>query len=464
LTDVSYTAQVTAAKNPEPLALGAVLAGTYRLEAVLGRGGMGVVYRASHQRLPKSYAIKILLPESGQDPDAFRRFKREAEIASSVGHPGIIEVHDFNRTDDGVPFIVMELLEGESLAELCARERPSLEQALRITREIAAALSAAHAIGVVHRDLKPQNVFLSRRGGREEIKILDFGISKIQGAQSVQTRSETLMGTPGYMSPEQARGDAKEADGRADQFALAAIAYELISGRPAFFAPGDSPYGVIYKIVNHRPPPLVGAPPSVVAAIDRALAKDADDRFPSIDAFIEALDGRAGSGAPAPTGTITESVPPQAAAAVRRQMRGAFLVSLAVTLVLVGLGIAFVLGRPPARIEAQTPPAPAAPPPEAPRPESPPTATTQAPTIPEPTVAPPPSAPTAPIEPGKHGRKSASAPSVKAPSKGPSKGPSKAPSKGPAKPTVAPPAAPPAAPRVEPPARRPPPELEPLPE
>jgi len=457
---------VTAAKNAEPIAIGAILAGTYRLDAVLGRGGMGVVYRASHQRLPKSYAVKVLLPEGGQDPAAFRRFQREAEIASSIGHPGIIEVHDFNRTDDGVPFIVMELLEGESLAARCAREPPSLEEALRFTREIASALSAAHAIGVVHRDLKPQNVFVARRGGREQLKILDFGISKIQGAQSVQTRSETLMGTPGYMSPEQARGDAKEADARADQFALAAIAYELISGRPAFYAPGDSPYGVIYKIVNHQPPPLVGAPPSVVAAIMRALSKDPEERFPTLEAFVAGLEGRGEAGPAAmPTGTITESVPPQAAAMVRRRMRGVFVLSAIVTVALaaIALWVAFSSPRRPiAEVAPKTSP-PVAPAPVAPELATPPVVqpTTPPPVAapaPSPTLAPVPSSPTpsnaqpsSPTPSPAHADHRKRAPKAPAPaaSKPPPKPPTPAPSStsGPA-----------------PAQRRPPPELEPLPE
>ena len=308
--------------------IGSVLHESYRIDGVLGRGGMGVVYEASHLRLPKRYAIKVLDQTVVHDADAFARFRREAEITSAIGHPNIVEVHDLNYTPAGTPYIVMELLDGEHLGAYLQREGAlSPQRTLEIAREIASGLAAAHQRGVIHRDLKPQNVFLGKKGGREQIKVLDFGISKITGAQSIQTRSETLMGTPGYMSPEQARGDSKQAGPWSDQFSLGAIVYEMLAGRPAFMTPGDGPYVVIYKLVHQDPLPLFNVAEPVAQAIQRALAKEADARYPDVMAFVATLAAAvtgsplaiaqtlpAGSpmpapNTPAPGGTISEPIP-----------------------------------------------------------------------------------------------------------------------------------------------------------
>jgi serine/threonine protein kinase len=325
--------------------IGSVLHESYRIEGILGRGGMGVVYEASHLRLPKRYAIKVLDQAVVHDSDAFARFRREAEITSAIGHPNIVEVHDLNYTAVGTPYIVMELLLGENLGAYLQREGAlPPARTLEIAREIASGLSAAHERGVIHRDLKPQNVFLGKKGGREQIKVLDFGISKITGAQSIQTRSETLMGTPGYMSPEQARGDSKQAGPRSDQFSLGAIVYEMLSGRPAFMSPGDGPYVVIYKLVHQDPLPLFNLPEPMAQAVMRALAKEADARYADLSAFIAALSSVVGgsplgiaqtlpAGSPMPAtpgtagtpvtpvtpaagGTISESMPPASSGAV----------------------------------------------------------------------------------------------------------------------------------------------------
>jgi serine/threonine-protein kinase len=279
------------------IGVGTILHETYRIEAELGRGGMGCVYAATHTRLPRRVAVKVLTET--KEPQALQRFRREAEICSQIGHGNIVEVFDFNQLD-GQPYIVMELLTGESLHQRLKREpilpRPLLVQ---MVREIGKALAAAHAVGVVHRDLKPENVFLCREEGVERFKILDFGISKIMGAMSLQTREDALLGTPGYMAPEQARGDVQQVTASADQFSFGAIVYEALSGHPAFMAPEDTPYTVLYKIVHKDPPPLFDQPPAVRALVSRALAKEPRDRFGDVAEMTAAL--TAALEEPAPT-------------------------------------------------------------------------------------------------------------------------------------------------------------------
>jgi serine/threonine-protein kinase len=286
------------------IGLGSILQQTYRIDAELGRGGMGVVFRAAHVRLPKQFAIKILRPDALKDPRAYARFRREAEIASSIGHPNIVEVHDFNQTDDGQPYIVMELLDGMDLAHLLrTRGALPLESTLGIARAIASALMATHSRGVVHRDLKPSNIFIARRGGQEQIKILDFGVSKIANALDDTDPIAPVMGTPAYMAPEQARGHTADVDARADQFALGAILYEMLSGQPAFARQDDRIYQILHRIVNDPPPPLSGPPEPVVRVVLRALAKAPGERYPDVDAMMADLEQATADLVPAPRGT-----------------------------------------------------------------------------------------------------------------------------------------------------------------
>jgi eukaryotic-like serine/threonine-protein kinase len=273
---------------------GTVLQNTYVLADRLGAGGMGEVYVASHTRLRKRFAVKLLAPGHAPEGEAFMRFRREAEITSRLGHPNIVEVVDFNETEDGRPFLVMELLEGEDLAARLARGPLDTDAALRIADQIASALHAAHAEQVVHRDLKPQNVYLARRGRDEAwVKILDFGISKIRGAAGGVTHSRVVIGTPGYMAPEQAEGRIREVDAHSDQFALAVIVYEMLAGKPPFV--GESIPSTLYQIVHHEPPRLdavrPGVPAHVVAAVARGMAKRPDDRFVDVATFAAALRG-----------------------------------------------------------------------------------------------------------------------------------------------------------------------------
>jgi serine/threonine-protein kinase len=280
------------------LDVGVVLAETYEITGLLGKGGMGAVWAARHLRLPgKRVAIKVLLGGM-DDAQALARFKREAEVASRIGHAGIVEVLDFNQLPDGTPYQVLEYLAGESLGARLRRGPLSVEAALDVARQIGSALAAAHRAGVVHRDLKPENIFLcpTDAGGvvAERVKVLDFGISKIRGSQTVKTQDQVLIGTPQYMAPEQASGDNASIDGRTDLFALGAIVYEMLAGRPAFS--GDSVVAVIMNVVAGTPAPLAslapGLPAPVTAAVERGLAKKPQDRFPDVATFIEALTGK----------------------------------------------------------------------------------------------------------------------------------------------------------------------------
>jgi serine/threonine-protein kinase len=295
------------------LDIGVVVADAYEVTHLLGKGGMGAVWAARHLRLPgKRVAIKVLLGGM-DDAQALARFRREAEVASRIGHAGIVEVLDFNQLPDGTPYQVLEYLAGESLGARLRRGPLPVATALDYARQIGSALAAAHRAGVVHRDLKPENIFLcpTDAGGvvAERVKVLDFGISKIRGSQTVKTQDQVLIGTPQYMAPEQAAGNNATIDARTDLFALGAIVYEMLAGRPAFS--GESVVGVIMNVITGTPAPLAslapGVTPEIVAAIDRALAKKADDRYPDVASFIEALTGRplqtlGGAGAASPAG------------------------------------------------------------------------------------------------------------------------------------------------------------------
>jgi len=279
------------------LDVGAVLGETYRIQSLIGRGGMGAVWAAEHLRLPgKHVAVKVLLDAAAGGEEMLQRFRREAEIASRLGHPNIVEVLDFNTLPTGQPYIVLEYLQGETLASRLASGRLQLDEALAITRQIGSALQAAHRAGVVHRDLKPDNVFLCtpEEDVPTRVKVLDFGISKIRGSQSLRTQDAILMGTPQYMSPEQATGKNTAVDARTDVFALGAIVYEMLGGQPAFA--GGSLAEVVYRVVHGQPTPLhelaPALPENVLAAVERALQKDPAARPQDIGAFILELTGR----------------------------------------------------------------------------------------------------------------------------------------------------------------------------
>ena len=274
------------------LTIGEIIQQTYAVTGLIGQGGMGEVYEVSHLRLDRKFAIKILVKDTASQPEALARFQREARITSGLGHPHIVEIVDFNVGPDGRPFIVMELLEGESLATRLRRGRVPVEQAASIARQTTSALHAAHRKGIIHRDLKPENIFLCRRGIRDDyVKLLDFGISKVLDSKSGLTRAESLLGSPAYMAPELVREGSSGTDVRADIYSMGVVLFEMLAGEEPFKA--DSIYNLLYKIVNEDPPSL-GAlqpevPPPVERVVARAMRKNPDQRHNTIEEFWKDL-------------------------------------------------------------------------------------------------------------------------------------------------------------------------------
>ena len=273
--------------------IGRTLQDTYRIKRLLGKGGMGAVYEASHLRLPRCFAVKLLTSEVTEDSEALARFRREAEVTSALGHPHIVEVVDFNTTEDQEPYIVMELLEGEDLAARIKRcGRLGLPEATGIFKQAARALGSAHGRGIIHRDLKPPNIYICTDDeGRDFVKVVDFGISKVLGAQSRLTGTYQVLGTPLYMAPEQARETGAQVDHRVDVYAMGVILFEMLTGRPPFT--GETLTGVLLKILEEPPPAIRSLRPELPEAlegvINRALEKDPVDRFASIKGLWQAV-------------------------------------------------------------------------------------------------------------------------------------------------------------------------------
>ncbi|HEY4392572.1 MAG TPA: serine/threonine-protein kinase [Polyangia bacterium] len=272
--------------HPGAWAGGVILGETYLLGRRLSAGGMGEVFEATHARLPGRYAVKVLRPELLGNREAFGRFCREAEVMSELRHPNVVQIYDFNTTPDGRPYFVMELLEGRDLETRLTKEGPvPLPGAVRVVESVASALATAHAHGIIHRDLKPANIFLCTIDGQmdELVKVLDFGISKIRSSGTLLSTPTDMLGSPAYMSPEQARGAAEELDGRSDQFALGAIAFRMLTGWDPF--QGDDIASLLYQVVHEPPPPLTRYLPAwwdtraLQAVLDRALAKDPAQRW-----------------------------------------------------------------------------------------------------------------------------------------------------------------------------------------
>ena len=269
----------------------------YELLDVIGEGGMGVVYEGRHIALGRKVAVKILGEEFSAVDQATQRFMQEAQIAGSLGHPNICEVTDVGSTQEGLPYMVMQFLEGRTLSELIEESETGLSanRALDIIVQMLLALQVAHEAGIVHRDLKPENIFLTRMGDRADfVKILDFGISKVVGAraQDLQKLTATgmVLGTPYYMAPEQAAGE-QELDVRVDIYAVGVLLFELLVGRPPYEA--DSYNGLIVKIVNDPVPRVRDHNPNVSKKLERvvykAMAKDRERRYESVRDFRAAL-------------------------------------------------------------------------------------------------------------------------------------------------------------------------------
>ncbi len=271
-----------------------ILAGKYRLLRLLKEGGMGSVYVAEQIKTEKKVAIKLLNDDATDDSEAVLRLYNEASAASSVGHSGIVSVLELDTDEEGTPFLVMELLEGESLDDLLQREQmlaPDLASDLVV--QALSALSAAHQTGIVHRDLKPENIFITKsKDGRPQVKILDFGISKIwrKGVPLNLTQTGTIWGTPYYMSPEHARG-AKDIDGQTDIWAMGVILYQMLTGRLPY--EGDTYNELLAKILGDSFPRPVDVNPDIPGVLEdvvlRALTKDRDKRYETADTFQEEL-------------------------------------------------------------------------------------------------------------------------------------------------------------------------------
>jgi len=395
------------ALRTDPL-VGSVLADRYEIVRRIGEGGMGAVYEARHTVIGKRVAVKVLLEKFLEKPELVARLLQEARLASSIGHENIVDVTDFGTTSDGRAFVVMEFLEGESLAQLVIRDAPlPVERSLRISRQIASALGAAHDKGIVHRDVKPENVYLVRRGEADFVKVVDFGVSKAvhtreEGPEWQRlTRTGMVLGTPLYMSPEQARG-GEDIDARADIWAVGVLLYECLTGEVPFRA--HNYLGVISQVLTEEaaPPsrlrPELGIPVGVEKVVMRALEKDRARRYQQMSEFERDLErlvaGDHNVGLPEPA---EPSVPAPRPRTGQRWHLGIFGV------LAIGVGLAVALVR------SEDPPAPP-PPPAVVKPSvnlpppSPvkPAVADDAPPAPEPLPPPPPPPPAAAKRPPKH--------------------------------------------------------------
>ncbi len=287
--------------------VGKVVNGKFRVEALVGQGGMGRVYRARHLTLDRPVVLKMLHRAYSGDPEIVQRFQREARAASRLDHPNSIAVLDFGEAEDGTLFMAMEYLGGRDLSRIVVQEFPLGEaRIVRIAAQILSALAEAHAQGVVHRDLKPENVMVEpRRGEADFVKVLDFGIAKITGPGAVEprlTQAGLVCGTPEYMSPEQARG--ADIDLRTDLYSMGVILYQMATGALPFAS--DTPVGYLTKHLSEIPIPArerspeAGISSGLDAVIAKALEKDPARRFQSADEMREALlaCGRATAAAP----------------------------------------------------------------------------------------------------------------------------------------------------------------------
>lgn len=268
--------------------LGGRLAERYRLDAVLGTGGMGVLFQGTDEVTGERVAVKMLKPTDSIDEDRIARFLRETRIAAMLDHPHVARVLDSGSDETGTPFLVMELLEGRSLEqELAERNVLGFPEALAVALPIARALAAAHALGVVHRDVKPSNIFLCRQGASTSAKLVDFGIAR-SPRDAFETRAGLFVGTPGYVAPEQARDG--ECGPFTDVWGVGAVLYRCLTGRPPH-AGGSIPE-MLARLVRESVPPLAvnGVKRSTCAAIDRALERDPQRRYQTMQAFIRALE------------------------------------------------------------------------------------------------------------------------------------------------------------------------------
>jgi serine/threonine protein kinase len=285
-------AQRRRASDSQDRWLGRVIDDRYRVLEVVGRGGMGVVYKVEHLRMGKVAAMKVLHPEYSRDPEVVERFRREAEAVSQLAHPNTVQVFDFG-TASGALYLIMEYVRGPDLNTLIKRDGPMpFERVAPMLAQICAALAEAHELGIVHRDLKPENILVTRtHRGRDFVKILDFGLAKLSEHDDRPdvTDRGAIIGTPYYMSPEQIRGEA--VDARTDVYALGSMMYRVLTGTYAFAA--GTPMGVLTKHLTDplQPPsqrvPELGISPRLDAIVARSMAKDREARYPTIGAMLD---------------------------------------------------------------------------------------------------------------------------------------------------------------------------------
>jgi predicted Ser/Thr protein kinase len=301
----------------------------------LGQGGMGAVYLAHHPGLNRAVAIKVLPGDLASNPEFKERFFREARLAARLEHPNVVQVHDVGE-EEGIHYISMQYVEGKSLdGILKERKKLSVNEALSITKRVAVALSAAAKLGIVHRDIKPHNILISKDG---VVKVADFGLAKDEDANRSISEPGAIMGTPYYMSPEQARGE--KVDHRSDIYSLGATLYHILSGKRLF--DGGTPVSIVMKQANDRPVAIRELEPTVpepvAALLDRMLQKDPAMRFATADELVRALDGLKQPNATRVPVPAAAPPPKRTAAMIALPVAGILLVGIVIGLVLRGGG------------------------------------------------------------------------------------------------------------------------------
>ena len=370
--------------------------GIYQLERLLGEGSMGQVFQARHMRLGRQVALKVLRPTFAHDSTFVQRFFQEARSVNQINHEHIVEIFDFvEDAQKGHVYCVMELLRGQCLSALLKEEQLSVTRIRRLAVQLCAALGAAHQLGVVHRDIKPDNLFITQRGGQADfLKVLDFGVAKVLTAEGTSgTLDGTIIGTPTYMSPEQAAG--LPVDHRADIYAVGTVLYEMLSGRPPFQAPNFGQ--LVVKVITESPPPLPSHTPSgevvpqaLVQLTLRCLAKEPEDRPRQLSEVITALLADVGPEpvtdvGPEPVTDVEDCRPTQKLPVTGGGARRAWLMIAAGALALLGGGLALgtetqAKSEPAVVMAAQHAPASLTPSEHEPRPDSP--AILEAPQVP----------------------------------------------------------------------------------
>ncbi len=311
MTEETPNSEATSSERGTEL-IGQVLAGRYRVERLLGSGGMGSVYRAEHIHMRKAVAVKVLHREMTAVPEVVARFEREAVAAGRIEHPNVVQASDFGRLEDGAFYLVLEYVEGQSLAKLIDAGPIAPERALHITRQVADALAAAHAQNIIHRDLKPDNVMLvDRENYPDFVKVLDFGIAKVRmqdntGKTQQLTQLGTVFGTPEYMSPEQARGNP--VDGRSDLYTLGVMLYEMLTGATPF--KNDDLIVVLTRTITEPPKPLPETIPEPIRTLTmRLLRKLPEERVAHALELIGQIDSIIGPSQPPPPMNLAYSRP-----------------------------------------------------------------------------------------------------------------------------------------------------------